>query len=382
MKFNATVFVGAITMALLASVAEATPQFARKYRVDCSACHSAPPKLTQPGEDFRARGYRFDDLAPLPSHPTAPVAVWNTYDVEYRDAQRLTKAFPSRIEIITGGTIGQRVSYFAELRALSQSIGAGNRLLNRSGRFEDLFATVGLDRRGSVTLTMGQFRTLNQVDVSLRIGLSEPLALSAGIPDARPASTPRLTSLRGFSPSARQPAVRVMYHRLGGTHAADGWYSALTLPLVGELTIPLTEAASFEFEARPKGIFGESYLRRGMTSIGGHFFAGNRRGLGNAVLSTEIGARWAVLAAAGFDRTRGLTQGRFSVGGEFHADPITLGARVDHRTRQRRDPVVLAYANAHLPFGPARFRQAFRVQFEQTIQRKNMRSGVALSHVF
>ena len=156
----------------------------------------------------------------------------------------------------------------------------------------------------------------------------------------------------------------------------------MTLPLTGELTIPFTDAASFEFEARPKGVFGETYYRRGLTSIGGHLFAGNRRSLANVVWSSDLGERWAVIAAAGYDRTGGLTQARMSIGAEYLTDHVALGVRVDHRTRQRRDPAVLAYTNVHAPFGPAWFRQAVRVQFEQTLQAGNMRSAFALSHVF
>ena len=119
-------------------------------------------------------------LAPrtlVPSHRTIPLAIWNTVDLEYRRAQRLTKGYPGRIELVSAGPLGgTRASYFVELRALSQSIGARNRLLNRSGRFEDLFVTVPVNASSSLTMTVGQFRALNQVDVSRRLSLSEPLA--------------------------------------------------------------------------------------------------------------------------------------------------------------------------------------------------------------
>jgi len=364
---------------------EATPQFARQYAVDCSYCHVAPPRLNQRGEDFLARGYRFDPVQPMPSHQTVPVAVWNTFDLEYRRTPGFTKGFPSRVELISGGPIrSTRASYFIELRALSQQIGAGNRLLNRSGRFEDAFVTVPLGPVKALTATIGQFRALSQVDVSRRLSLSEPLAFSASIAGTRPpSSNARLTGLRAFSPSGRQPGIRVTYQRAGTAHAADGWYSALTLPLTGELTIPFTDAASFEFEARPKGVFGESYYRSGLTAFGGHVFVGNDRSLANLVVNSDVTDRWAVLAALGFDRLRGTTEGRYSVGAEYvFTRSLISGARVDHRTGQNRRPAVLLYVNGHLPFGPDAFRQAVRLQFEQTLQRNNVRSALALSHIF
>jgi len=58
------------------------------------------------------------------------------------------------------------------------------------------------------------------------------------------------------------------------------------------------------------------------------------------------------------------------------------GARVDHQTGQGRDPAVLLYANGDLPFGPATFRQALRLQVEQRIQPANHAPAFALSHIF
>lgn len=375
------------TLAVLSSAApaQATPQFARQYAVDCSFCHVAPPKLNQRGEDFLVRGYRFDALTPMASHETVPLAIWNTFDVEYRRTQSFTKGYPSRVELISAGPVGGTpASYFIELRALSQQIGAGNRLVNRSGRFEDAFINLPVNRQKSLTVTIGQFRALNQIDVSRRLSLSEPLVFSAGIADPRTASAnSRLTALRAFSPSGRQPGVRLTFQRPGSRQAADGWYSSFTLPLTGELTIPFTDAASFEFEARLKGVFGESYYRSGLTAIGGHAFVGNQRSLANLVVNSDLSERWAVMGGLGVDRFRGTSEARYSMGGEYiFPRRIIAGGRVDHRTGRNRRPAVLLYLNGHLSFGPPSFRQAVRVQFEQTFQRNNVRSALALSHLF
>jgi len=359
---------------------EATPQFARTHRVACSYCHSAPPRLNATGLRFVAQGYRLDADERF---RTVPLAVWNTMDLEWRHSSDLIKGFPGRVELISAGPIGgSRASYFAEWRALSQSIGGNRRLLNRSGRFEDLFVRVPLIAGGALSVTAGQFRTLTQIDVSLRLSLSEPLVFSSSVP-GRPASTPRLTSLRGFSASGRQPAVRAEYQFNRGQSAADGWFAAVTLPLTGELTIPLSDAASFEFEGRPKGVFLETFRRYGVTTLGAHAFIGDeRRRVITAVATHDIG-RLALLGGVGTFRAAGVSDTRFSLGGEVTlSSRLVGGIRVDHRTGQGRDPAILVYGNGHLPFGPPAFRQAIRLQVEHRIQPANHATGFALSHIF
>lgn len=328
-----------------------------------------------------AAGYRMDgDERSF----AIPLAIWNTVDLEWRHSADLVKGFPSRVELISAGPIGRRrASYFAEWRALSQSIGANGRLLNRSGRFEDLFLRAPVTSSGALAVTAGQFRTLTQVDVSLRLSLSEPLVFSSSVPGRRAADA-RLTSLRGFSASGRQPAVRVEYQAARAQFPADGWFAAATLPLVGELTVPFTDAASFEFEARPKGVFLEAFRRSGLTSVGGHAFIGDeRRRVVSGVLTHDLGGRLTLLAGVGAFHAGGVTDTRFSLGGEATlSSRVVGGIRVDHRTGQGRDPAVLLYGNGHMPFGPAAFRQALRLQLEHRIQPANHAMAFAVSHVF
>jgi hypothetical protein len=364
------------------AASEATPQFARAYRVDCSYCHSAPPRLNERGLQFVAAGYRMDErLARL---STIPVAVWNTVDVEWRQSADLVKGFPSRVELISAGPIGRtRASYFAEWRALSQSVGGNRHLVNRSGRFEDLFVRTPVTRGGTLAVTAGQFRTLMQVDVSQRLSLSEPLAFSSSVPGRRAADA-RLTGLRAFSASGRQPALRFEYQASDAQSPADGWFAAATMPLTGELTIPFTDAASFEFEGRPKGVFLEGFRRSGLTSIGAHAFVGDaRRRVITGVLTHSLGRRVALTAGIGAFHAAGQTDARFSVGSEATmSSRLVAGLRLDHRTGQGRDPAVLLYGNGHLPFGPAVFRQALRLQVEHRIQPANHATAFALSHIF
>jgi hypothetical protein len=364
------------------ATAEATPQFARTYRVDCSYCHSAPPRLNERGLRFLASGYRFD--AQRDTTPTVPLAVWNTADLEWRQSADLRKGFPSRVELISAGPIGRtRVSYFAEWRALSQSIGGNRRLLNRSGRFEDLFLRMPLTTGGAFAFTIGQFRTLTQIDVSQRLSLSEPLVFSSSVPGRRAADA-RLTSLRAFSASGRQPGVRAEYQWARAQSPADGWFVAATLPLTGELTIPFTDAASFELEGRPKGVFLEGFRRTGLTSVGAHAFIGDaRRRVIAAVVTHDIGGRVALMGGVGAFHAEGVNDARLSAGSELTLSRWVVGGfRIDHRTGQGRDPAVLLYGNGHLPFGPAAFRQAFRLQVEHRIQPTNHATAFAVSHIF
>lgn len=358
----------------------ATPQFARTYRVDCSHCHAAPPRLNERGLRFLAAGYRLDGSERT---PTMPLAVWNTADLEWRHSADLVKGFPSRVELISAGPIGgTRAVYFAEWRALSRGIGGNRRLLDRSGRFEDLFVRLPLTSGPAASFTVGQFRTLTQVDVSQRLSLSEPLVFSSGV-SGRAATNARLTGLRGFSASGRQPALRAEFQRTRPESPADGWFAAATLPLTGELTIPFTDAASFEFEARPKGVFLEAFRRSGLTSIGGHAFVGDRRRLITGVVTHDLGDRFALLGGIGAFHAAGVTDTRFSLGSEVTiSSRIVSGVRVDHRTGQGRDPAVLLYGNGHLPLGRSAFRQALRLQIEHRIQPANHVTVFALSHVF
>ncbi len=360
---------------------EATPQFARQYRRDCSYCHLAPPVLNGRGEDFLARGYRLaEDLAPVPSHRTVPVAVWNT--VNYERRSQTNTAFPGRIELVSAGPIGwSRAAYFAEWRLLSQQIASGNTLLNRSGRFEDLFVTTPLGR-SPLFLTVGQFRSMSQVDVSRRLSIAEPGVFSASLPGP-PASSSRRTGLGAFSPAGRQPGVRVMWQQQIQDRPADGWYVGVTVPFPGELTIPLTDAASFEVGGTPKGVVFESYRRSGINSIGGHAFVGDDRRLALAVGALRVGSWGLLTAAGGVETVRGTTDTRYGIQGElFFNRWVSAVGRFEDRSGPGRRAAGILSLNVHVPFGPPWFRQAMWLQIEQRIQARDHRTLVALSHVF
>lgn len=378
---------GLVLTAILAlassSSLEATTQFARKYRKDCSFCHLAPPVLNARGEAFLARGYRLEDaMTPVPSHKTVPLAAWSSLDYEYRNSSSTNRVFPSRVELISAGPVGSSgASYFAEWRLVSQQIASGNALLNRSGRFEDLFVTVPI-AASRVSVTVGQFRSVSQVDVSRRLSLSEPLVFSASLP-GKASTTSRRTGLRGFSPSGRQPAVRLMWQQRVQNRPADGWHAGVAVLFPGELSVPFTDAASFELESRPKGALIESYRRSGLTSFGGHVFIGDDRRLAMAVAAIDVGPRVILTGAGGFETVGGTTESRMSIQGELFLNRVlSVAGRVEDRTGGGRRVAGVLSLNAHLPFGQAWFRQALRLQVEQRLQVGDYRTLVSLSHVF
>jgi hypothetical protein len=131
-------------------------------------------------------------------------------------------------------------------------------------------------------------------------------------------------------------------------------------------------------------VFVEAFRRSGLTSVGGHAFVGDARRRAITALAThDVGRYVSVLTGVGVFHAAGATDTRFSVGGEtLFSSRLVGGLRVDHRTGQGRDPVVVLYGNGHLPFGPSRFRQALRIQIEHRKQAANRTTAFAVSHVF
>jgi len=74
----------AVVCTVWPSLANATPQFARTYGLNCTACHTLPPMLNARGQDFLQRGYRPSAESDLPVYETAPIAAWLTLRQEDR----------------------------------------------------------------------------------------------------------------------------------------------------------------------------------------------------------------------------------------------------------------------------------------------------------
>ena len=314
-----------VASAVAPPASEATPQFARKHQLRCTACHLLPPKLNENGLAFQASGYVLSEQlrrrrgeADAPDFATFPFAAWITGRYEDRGSGGASDLVLPKVELITGGTIGEQWSYFAEWRIVSLSLNPDGSLKDRGGRFEDLFVQRNFGTRHA--LKVGQYRSLNQVDVSLRLSPSEPLLFKNGLrTDSDP--DPRINSLLQFSPSSRSPSIGYAFQSVKGDRASDGLFHYVTLPFVGELSIPLSseasETASFELQGPPKGVFLETFYRSGQTSIGGHVFYDD-----DAWLGTVLGTyNWrSVLVTAGLgvdDQDQGVSRRRSSLEVEY-----------------------------------------------------------------
>ena len=368
----------------LAPRLEATPQFARSTGRSCISCHIAPPKLNQWGEAFRARGYRLPDDAKLRS--TVPFAVWLTGRYEDRSPGDIQKSYLPKVELISGGAIGDLpLSYFVEWRVVSLDLRSNGTLRDRGGRFEDALINWAINDRNA--LTVGQFRSLNQYDVSLRLSVSEPVVFSTSLPGA-PSSNSRIQGLRGFAPSGRSPGLTYALRSIDGPLASDGLFHFVNVPFVGELSLPLSEEArreaSFELEGPPKGVFLETFYRRKLNSVGAHAFIGDDRFLFTGVGRFNYKDLY-VTAAAGTDDAAGRpSRGRYSFEAEyvlsqFHAIRPGIGFRVEQITRAARDPAYIPY---FILSGPHTDKYSLLLQVEGRFQDNSTGLFIDLSAFF
>ena len=258
--------------------AQAIPYYARQHGLRCNACHAIVPKLNAFGQAFWNRGYRLPDDMESADNDTVPFAAWITLRQEEQHDKNFSEGFLPKVELISGGPIGDNTSYFVEWRMVSRGLRGDGTLKDRSGRFEDIFINHSFNECFSVMI--GQFRALNQEDVSLRLSSSEPLLFSSSLP-GDPSGNARITGLRAFSPSGRSPGVSATYQSIFGETESDGLFHIVTVPFVGEFSIPLTPEAhteaSFELHGPLKGVFLETFYREGLSSIGIHAFIDDDR---------------------------------------------------------------------------------------------------------
>lgn len=359
------------------ATAEMIPYFARQYDLSCSTCHVSPPKLNNFGEDFRLNAYR---LPQRQKQTTIPFAVWISGRSEHIPDSEVDqiKSFLNRVEVISGGTIGtERLSYFVEWRALSFENTGDGTLRDRSGRFEDIFVAADF---GKFELTAGQFRLINQTDVSTRPGLSEPVALAGSLPGYGGGSS-RMQSLRRFAPSARSPALRLSYS--GAVAGSRNWTTSVAVPFPGEFSIPLTRDArthaSNEFEINPKGVVVESFIHSGVTSYGGHVFIRNSgHYLANAVAAGSYRQfYWTAIAGIENFDTQMFT--RWSAEALFAPNRYAaFGTRIEERTSDGLNAALIPFVNAHFPGT----RYTIRLTAEHRIQKHFNGTFVEVATIF
>jgi hypothetical protein len=357
--------------------AAAIPYFARRYDLPCAACHVSPPKLNEFGEEFVLRNYRLPDRE---ARSTVPLAVWVSTRADLPGAgpelERSVEAYINRVEFISGGTLAVPwLSYFVEWRPVSYELQGDGTLRDRSGRFEDLFLTAHWDR---LEISVGQFRQVEQVDISRRVGVNEPAFFSAGLPGAVEGS-PRIHALRSFSLSGRAPTVRAGWtEELGGGWE---WTNYLSVSAPGEFSIPLTREArteaSNELSLEAKGVFFESFVRRGLHSWGVHaFHDSSDRYLVGAVGTGRHGpVLWTgALGGAGLD---GDFRARASLESEYVWNRfLALGGRVEGR--EGIAPSFVPYLNTHFPGT----RHTFRLTVEHRLHSPRGGTFIELGAIF
>jgi len=145
----AGVFLVCATLAATESPAYAVPAFARKYQTSCQTCHIVFPKLNAFGEAFRLRGYRMpgetEEMVKQPGVTLGapaykklfPHAVWPgeissnvplAVNVKLADVSTSSVnpdgsvtsikndlQFPQELNLFGAGTLGDHVSYLAEV---------------------------------------------------------------------------------------------------------------------------------------------------------------------------------------------------------------------------------------------------------------------------
>jgi hypothetical protein len=340
--------------------AGATPEFARRFRAQsCNVCHTVVPKLNERGLDFLSRGYRPDPRLNLEPVPTVPLSLWLTQNYDRQISHGVTNFFLGKAEVISGGALGDSASYFVEWRLVSLEPRADGSLRDRSGRFEDLWINVFPDPEQRWSITVGQFRPLQQIDPGRKLSISTPLLFTTSLEGAR-ASTPRRTSLNAFSTAERSPSVAVAYQSIQGPGAADGLFHVVTVPFPGEFSLPLNalarREASFEFDGTPKGVVLETYYRRGLNSIGAHGFIGrNQRWEAVGVGELNLGDFY-FTAGAGFDnRLNRPARFRYSLEAEYMPTLATdewrpgLGVRWEDVTNDGHTPNLVPYFSVSFP---------------------------------
>lgn len=377
----------AVAAAFLTSPAAATPQFARRFELGCTACHTLPPQLNAEGLAFAANGYRLPPTLGGESRGAGAAhglpATWITARYEDLGPNAANELFLPKVELVSGGALPHGLSYFAEWRPVSFSLRADGSQQDRSGRFEDLYLQWSPSERHG--FKVGQFRALNQVDVSLRLSASEPQLFAQGLPTER-YSNPRLDALARFSPSGRSPSLGYSFQSLAGSRASDGLFHHLTVPFAGELSIPLgreaSTNASFELAA-PKGLFAETYYRRGTSSVGAHAFVHD-----DAFLATALGSHeWRGLRlTAGFgidDREGAPSRERGSLEAEYHfAQTGKVRAAAGLRAEEVSGDGRRARFVPYLALSAPNTRHTFLLQIEFVDQEGNDTLVVDLSALF
>lgn len=342
----------AAAAALTTSSANALPQFSRMYQTSCNTCHTVVPRLNLTGMDFLARGYRPAPELKRKKHAVFPIGLWLSGRADDQISKHESATYFNKAEILLADSVGSNFNYMVEWRVQDLDAQSNGSLRDRSGRFEDAWMSWQLSSR--LTFTMGQYRPLGQVEAGRKISISTPAIFDTSV--AGGGRTARLRAVDTFSPNTRSPGFTIGYQSIGGRMndlAMNGLFHQVTLPFVGELSLPLNQNArqyaSFELEPRIRGVVLETWYRHNYSSIGVHGFIDTNRYLANLVAQTNRGDLY-VTGGVGFAKSNGqqarmtstlemeylptLPDGRFRPG---------FGLRIDNVSHNGTKPAFVPY---------------------------------------
>jgi hypothetical protein len=102
----------------MCGTASAIPVFAHRYGFKCQACHTTVPHLTSFGEIFLASGYRMRGVKPKAVFPAAVRVEINYASAGAADPDTiqgpLPKTIVNEVQLLLGGSVGSRGSYWVE----------------------------------------------------------------------------------------------------------------------------------------------------------------------------------------------------------------------------------------------------------------------------
>jgi hypothetical protein len=236
--------------------AGAIPVFAHRFGLTCQACHTAVPHLTPFGEAFRARGYA---LPGLPTRGAFPVAIKVNLQYGGDATPGLPKAVVDEIELLSGGTIGKRGSYFAEQYVVDGGLPGRSRDMWAAWRATPDDARVPvLLRGGQLTLnlpvdpetfreTTDHYAIWDQTAGENPFAFFEPkIGLAASVGDETRGLSATFAALNGHDPGSGLPA-RAFDRHVYVQHAGEN----LTL-------------SAYRYDGtRPVGGFDDRFWRQG-----------------------------------------------------------------------------------------------------------------------
>ena len=331
---------------------DAIPVFAHRYGFSCQQCHTAIPHLTEFGEAFRANGFRLPGRTPGSPFPAA-VKVNLQYGSDAGGG--LPKAVVDEIEVLMGGSVGKRGSYFAEQYIVDGGV---------PGRTRDLWGSwrVTPDRaRVPLRLTGGQFTLDLPIDPETfrettdhyaiwdqtagdnRFNFFDPKAgLAATAGDETHGLSATFAALQGHEPGSGLPAHgidRYVYaqhasenlvlsaYRYDGTRALGGaddrfWRAGYGVAYsLGRARADVVYQHGFDTNATSQGA---------LRSSGGF-----------AQLRYDLGRRWFVVAR--YDGTQDTAFSRALIGGVGYR--VARNARFTIFDTVHRDPDTAARRN-------------------------------------